>query len=316
MGATAGGADVAGAVAQFALESDRPLERPRELADPQDAHVLGGPRRRPRVPGAGLRACPGRGGQGDDEDPDRHDRESHRRGAAQGRSLGGEGCTGSCRVRVAARTLLLHPTPLLPSSRGRGMKRERGTVSAPVNSDHGARVRSRTPSPGGHVPVTKPCAAARKRSFSAGAPIDTRTPSPAKQRTITRCSRQCASKAAASPPRGSHTKLACDSGTAYPIPMSASRTRERSATTVSVRARSSSPASRHAIAADWASELTENGRTILAVGTTRSVGPTMYPTRTPARPYALEKVRSDTTVGREVARAMPSAGSSDRTYST
>lgn len=58
-------------------------------------------------------------------------------------------------------------------------------------------------------------AAARNASFSAGAPIDTRTPPVASgnARTITMCCSVCAANSAARSRSGSHTKFARDSGT-------------------------------------------------------------------------------------------------------
>lgn len=56
-------------------------------------------------------------------------------------------------------------------------------------------------------------AAARKRSFSCGVPVETRTPSPANARTTTLLSSACDANGAASSPSGSQTKFAADTGT-------------------------------------------------------------------------------------------------------
>ena len=57
-------------------------------------------------------------------------------------------------------------------------------------------------------------AAARNRSFSAGAPAETRTPSPANPRTTTLPSSACSTKRLVASPSGSQTKLASEAGTA------------------------------------------------------------------------------------------------------
>src|SRR5699024_913562 len=105
---------------------------------------------------------------------------------------------------------------------------DRGVASKP---DPSCRRQVTGPRPKHHNLVTNSRAAARNRSFSSRSPIVTRTPSPAKHRVTTRWSRQWASKSDAASASGSQTKLAWVSGTAWPMSSSASRTRERSATT-------------------------------------------------------------------------------------
>ena len=152
----------------------------------------------------------------------------------------------------------------------------------------------------------KDAAAARKRSFSSADPVETRTPSPANARTTTLFSSACAANAAAPSPRGSHTKFASETGTAYPSSARAATTRRRSVTTPAQSASSSSRRSSAASAAACAGELTENGTETDRSAATRSGGPAAKPTRSPASRWALENVRSTTSRGCAASSERPS----------
>ena len=81
-----------------------------------------------------------------------------------------------------------------------------------------------------------------------------------------------------------------------PWSMSASRTRARSATSGSTRSSSSASASSEATAAACAIDETPNGSAHLRIASATGSGPSAKPTRRPASPYALEKVRRTTTL--------------------
>lgn len=76
------------------------------------------------------------------------------------------------------------------------------------------------------------------------------------------------------------------------------------------RTSSSSKADSDAIAATWASELTPKGIAALRSASATGSCATAYPTRSPARPYALEKVRSTATLGRSRKNAIAAGASS------
>jgi UDP-N-acetylglucosamine 1-carboxyvinyltransferase len=158
--------------------------------------------------------------------------------------------------------------------------------------------------PGGRPPIWgyarwgKACATASNASFAAGVPIEILAPSPGYARTAMPTASHACAKAVVWSPRGSQTKFASVTGTVQPSAMSVWRTRSRSFTTVSTRSRSSSSAPREATAAACAIELTVNGSMVLRTASATGSWPIRKPTRRPARPYALEKVRSTATLGR------------------
>src|SRR5690606_29297938 len=81
------------------------------------------------------------------------------------------------------------------------------------------------------------------------------------------------------------------------------------------RCRSSSRAASDASAARCATWETPNGVETARIPAARRGRATAYPTRRPARPYALENVRSSTTFGRCAYTARPSGASGSRTNS-
>src|SRR5690606_24335674 len=147
-------------------------------------------------------------------------------------------------------------------------------------------------------PAQKSSAKARKASFSSGVPMVTRTPSPANGRTITPPSAQAVANAVERSPSGSQMKLACESGTSGTSLRTASVTRCRSAITRSQRRRISAVAASAASAAAWAGALVENGVTTFRTASATSGWAIRNPTRSPARPHALDMVRRITTFGR------------------
>ncbi len=143
----------------------------------------------------------------------------------------------------------------------------------------------------------------------------TRTPSPGKARTSTPWRAQKSAKSAASSPRGSHTKLACEGVTGWPWRANRICSRCRSRTIAAERERTSSGRSSAARAAAWASRLTAKGTDTLWTADTTAGAATQYPMRTPAIPYAFEKVRSTATFGRFRASSTPSGTSGSSTNS-
>src|SRR6266568_3756559 len=81
--------------------------------------------------------------------------------------------------------------------------------------------------------------------------------------------------------------------------------RARSFTARSTRSCSSASAASEAVAAVWASELTLNGSMVVRTALATGSGPIRKPTRSPARPCALEKVRSTARFGWSRYRSMP-----------
>ena len=144
----------------------------------------------------------------------------------------------------------------------------------------------------------------------------TRTPSSPYCRTMSPAASHASANAVESDPSGNHTKFASESGSFQPWSWSARTTRSRSATIDSTRSFSSSKASSEATAATWASELTPNGVAVLRIAAATSGCATAKPTRSPARPYALEKVRRTTTLGRSRQTSRPRTASGSRTNST
>ncbi len=128
-------------------------------------------------------------------------------------------------------------------------------------------------------------------------------------------SKQAAAKSAVCSPSRTQTKLASVRGTAQPSASRASRTLVRSFTVSSTRSNSSSSAASDATAAACARLFTLNGSMVARTAAATGSWATRNPVRRPARPYALEKVRSTATFGRSRKRLMPSGTASSRMYS-
>src|ERR1022692_13360 len=159
-------------------------------------------------------------------------------------------------------------------------------------------------------------AVSRNTSLAAGSPTEILAPSPANGRMLSPARSQASAKSIVAAPSRSQTKFASVGGTVQPIPSSSRRTRSRSQMTWSTRAVRSGSAASEATAAACASAFTEKVSMVLRAASATGSCPIRYPTRRPASPYALEKVRSTATFGRSRYSSIPSGTSGSRTYWT
>src|SRR5690606_34858668 len=162
-----------------------------------------------------------------------------------------------------------------------GVDPARPTAEPPSVPEPRPRHRGRPGGPG-RQRGRKVFATFRKASFSSGAPIETRAPSPANGRTLTPCASHAAENSIVRSPRRSHTKLASVGGTVQPSARRAPRTRSRSFTVPSTRSSSSSVAASDATPAACATEFTLNGRNVLRIASATTGCATRYPMRRPA----------------------------------